>query len=63
MQGSDAATRLGQKLFASLPVPALSLAVARGDEMLWQAAFGMADLEFGVPATSATFTGSARSAR
>jgi CubicO group peptidase (beta-lactamase class C family) len=34
------------------PIPALSIAVMQGDELLWAEAFGKVDLELGVTATS-----------
>jgi serine beta-lactamase-like protein LACTB, mitochondrial len=36
----------------SAPIPALSMAVMRGDELLWSEAFGKADLELGTTATT-----------
>jgi CubicO group peptidase (beta-lactamase class C family) len=35
-------------------IPGLSLAVAVGDEVVWQRGFGKSDLENGIPATAAT---------
>lgn len=40
-------------LLAANPIPALSIAVMRGDEMLWAEAFGQADVELNVVATTA----------
>jgi CubicO group peptidase (beta-lactamase class C family) len=48
---AQAAQAIAEKLFASQPMPALSLAVARGDGIVWRAALGKADLEFDIPAT------------
>lgn len=39
-------------LFDAAGVPALSLAVARGEGLAWSAAHGMANLEFAVPASA-----------
>lgn len=41
---------LAQDLIAAQPVPGLALAVARPQEVVWQAALGQSDLEFAVPA-------------
>lgn len=50
-RGSHAAAdAIAETLFAAQPVPALSLAVAREDGVVWRAALGKADLEFDVPA-------------
>lgn len=46
----ETAHAIGAKLFASQPMPALSVAVARGDGAVWRVALGKADLEFDVPA-------------
>lgn len=46
------ADAFAERLFASQPMPALSLAVARGDGPVWQAALGKVDLEFDIPAAS-----------
>lgn len=35
-------------------IPALSIAVYRGDALVWEEGFGIADLEYGVPATADT---------
>jgi serine beta-lactamase-like protein LACTB len=40
------------ELLAANPVPAFSIAVMRGDQMLWAEAFGQADLELQVAATT-----------
>src|SRR5688572_26279428 len=45
------ASKLASRLFASGPMPALSLAVADASGVVWSEALGKADLEFGVPAT------------
>lgn len=50
-QGSAAGT-LAAGWFAGNPAPALSVAVARGDRVVWAQAFGSADLELGVRATT-----------
>jgi len=42
-----------QELLAANAIPALSIAVMRGDELLWAEAFGKADLELEVVATPA----------
>jgi len=42
-----------QGLLASNPIPALSIAVMRGDELLWAEAFGQTDVELNVAATPA----------
>jgi len=39
------------ELLAKDPIPALSIAVMRGNELLWAEAFGKVDLELDVPAT------------
>ncbi len=49
----EAARTIVRELMAADPIPALSIAVARGDEILWAEAFGKADLELGVAATPA----------
>src|SRR5688572_17832114 len=50
-----AADELARAVHAAPPVqaPALSLAVARPEGVVWSAAYGMANLEFDVPATTA----------
>jgi CubicO group peptidase (beta-lactamase class C family) len=40
------------EILKSAPIPALSMAVMRGDEMLWSEAFGKVDLELGTTATT-----------
>jgi CubicO group peptidase (beta-lactamase class C family) len=50
---AEAAQAIAERVFASQPMPALSLAVARGDGVVWQTALGKADLEFDVPAAPA----------
>jgi serine beta-lactamase-like protein LACTB len=47
------ASRYAHELFAAKPAPALSMAVARGDGVIWAEALGTANLEHGVPATVA----------
>jgi CubicO group peptidase (beta-lactamase class C family) len=47
-----AASSLAKRLFAAKPAPALSLAVARADRVLWAEALGQADLERSVSATT-----------
>lgn len=47
------ATDVAKALLAAQPVPALSLAVARPSGLLWADAFGKADLELEVAATTA----------
>lgn len=47
-----AARAVANDVMSSAPIPALSLAVTRGDELLWSEAFGMADLELGTKATT-----------
>jgi CubicO group peptidase (beta-lactamase class C family) len=49
----EATTKIAEKLFAAKPAPALSFAAARGDSVIWAEAFGYADLELEVPATTA----------
>jgi CubicO group peptidase (beta-lactamase class C family) len=49
---SAAASLIARRLFDSAPMPALSLAVADGGGTLWAEAFGKADLEFDVDATT-----------
>jgi serine beta-lactamase-like protein LACTB len=50
--GAAPADAFAERLFASQPMPALSLAVARGGGLVWQTALGKVDLEFGTPAAS-----------
>lgn len=45
------ASRLAHRLFASAPMPALSLAVADRSGVIWREALGKADLEFDLAAT------------
>src|SRR5688572_23375151 len=45
------ASRCASRLLASSPMPALSVAVADGTELIWSRALGKADLEFDIPAT------------
>jgi CubicO group peptidase (beta-lactamase class C family) len=47
----DAARVAVRDMLAVTPVPAFSIAVARGDEILWSEAFGKSDLELDVAAT------------
>lgn len=49
----NAAKRTAERLFATKPAPALSIAIARGESIIWSEAIGHADLELEVPATSA----------
>lgn len=51
--GVDAARALARQTFAADPLPSLSIAVMRGDELLWAEAFGTVDLELGTVATPA----------
>jgi serine beta-lactamase-like protein LACTB, mitochondrial len=48
----DAATltRLATAARASMATPALTVAISRGDQVVWSAAFGLADVENDVPA-------------
>lgn len=48
----DAARAIAQELLAKDPIPALSIAVMRGSELLWTEAFGKVDLELDVAATT-----------
>src|SRR5690349_16382926 len=48
-----AAPKIVAGLLAADPIPALSIAVTRRDELLWAEAFGTADLELGVAAIPA----------
>jgi serine beta-lactamase-like protein LACTB len=43
----DAARAVARDMMSADPLPALSLAVMRGDELLWAEAFGKVDLELG----------------
>jgi CubicO group peptidase (beta-lactamase class C family) len=45
----EAARALAQAMMKAEPIPALSFAVMRADEVLWAEAFGKADLELAVP--------------
>jgi serine beta-lactamase-like protein LACTB len=49
----EAARALVRELMTTNPIPALSVAVMRGDELLWSEAFGKVDLELGTLATTA----------
>jgi serine beta-lactamase-like protein LACTB len=49
----DAARTIVRELMATNPIAALSIAVARGNEILWAEAFGTVDLELDVAATPA----------
>lgn len=49
--GAAIASRIGSRLFAGSPMPALSLALADGGGVIWSRAFGKADLEFDIAAT------------
>jgi CubicO group peptidase (beta-lactamase class C family) len=51
-EAGGAATEIAERLFATRPAPALSFAVARPDRIIWAAAFGFADVELEVPATT-----------
>jgi serine beta-lactamase-like protein LACTB len=53
MKQLGAARNLVRELMAADPIPALSIAVARGNELLWAEAFGKVDLELDVAATTA----------
>lgn len=57
-RATTAAVERGRRLLQAhlevLDVPAMQIAVARGDELLWSEAFGLADLEDGTPATTLT---------
>jgi serine beta-lactamase-like protein LACTB, mitochondrial len=48
-----AARRIVQELLAADPIPALSIAAMRHGELVWSEAFGMADVELAVIATTA----------
>jgi len=49
----DSARAVVLEILAANAIPALSVAVMRGDEILWAEGFGKADLELGVPTTTA----------
>ena len=49
----DSARAIVRELMTANPIPALSIAVTRGNELLWAEAFGKADLELDVVATPA----------
>jgi serine beta-lactamase-like protein LACTB, mitochondrial len=49
----EAARSVVRELLTSNPIPALSIAVMRGNEIQWAEAFGQVDLELGVAATPA----------
>jgi len=49
----DGARAIVRELMAANPIPALSIAVTRGNELLWAEAFGKVDLELDVVATPA----------
>jgi len=49
----DSARAVVRELLGANAIPALSIAVMRGDELLWAEAFGTVDLELGVTATPA----------
>ena len=51
-QRIDAARAVIQDVFTANPIAALSIAVMRGDELLWAEAFGLADVELNVAATT-----------
>ena len=51
-QGVEAARAVIQDVFAAGPIAALSIAVMRGDELVWAEAFGRADVELDVAATT-----------
>jgi serine beta-lactamase-like protein LACTB len=48
----EAARGIVQDLMAANPIPALSIAVMRGEELLWAEAFGKADVELDIAATT-----------
>lgn len=50
---TDSARAVVQEILGAHAIPALSIAVMRGDELLWAEAFGKADLELDVTATPA----------
>ena len=49
----DEARTVVTAMFAAEPIPALSIAVVQGKEVIWAEAFGKANLDLGVPATTA----------
>lgn len=52
-RGVEAARAIARQMLDADPLPSLSLAVMRGDELLWAEAFGKVDLELGTAATTA----------
>ncbi len=48
----EAARALAREMMTTNPIPALSIAVMRGDELLWSEAFGKVDLELGTLAST-----------
>jgi serine beta-lactamase-like protein LACTB len=48
----EAARGIVQDLMATNPIPALSIAVMRGEELLWAEAFGKVDVELDIAATT-----------
>jgi CubicO group peptidase (beta-lactamase class C family) len=52
-KSNDAARAAVREMLATTPVPAFSIAVVRGDEILWAEAFGKSDLELDVVSTPA----------
>lgn len=53
MDAITAGRAVVQGILAANPIPALSVAVMRGDELVWAEAFGQADVELNVAATPA----------
>jgi CubicO group peptidase (beta-lactamase class C family) len=51
-RGGAAASRLARGLFDTKPAPALSLAVARPERLIWSGAYGVSQLELGSPAST-----------
>jgi CubicO group peptidase (beta-lactamase class C family) len=51
-QTADAASRVAEAMFRKDPLPALSVAAFRGSALVFAQAFGQADLELGVAATT-----------
>ena len=49
----DEARAVVTAMLAAEPIPALSIAVIQGKEVIWAEAFGKANLDLGVPATTA----------
>ena len=49
---AESAQAVIREMLAANAIPALSIAVMRGDELLWAEAFGQVDLELGVTATT-----------